>query len=454
MSEATMKVAFLSLIADTGHVSPILKTARIFQSHGFDVLYIGPIETQPLAEYAGIPFRDIGGVRPSGCVQYMKVLTAKSQNWRYVIYGYWFAIKYLERSVFNGHQRKDRLCEETKKFDPDLLVADDHLFLNVFCDVANQLRKPLLAINSEGSFHKELDDMPFEKGFEYYYLTFLKYLLEPAFSIFKWLSSPMFMWRRMKENRKALLSQALSFRVESLKESSSQIQIISPGISYLESMFVPSEVSECHKTKVMGPLPVVSYGKLERELTEWLDERKQVIYVSFGTMVQVEASLIENIIQACHAIDACVLWVSPICPEISIFSEHPQSFKWVEWASQVDILKHRNIAAFITHGGAGAVQESIFFGVPMVIIPHIWDQFYNARRAAQFGVAVRLNRNAATKEQVVLAIEKALTLSDQAKEISHEFAAAECSENVVALGRKYISHTEIPGNTAPKRKTN
>lgn len=45
-----------------------------------------------------------------------------------------------------------------------------------------------------------------------------------------------------------------------------------------------------------------------------------------------------------------------------------------KWLPQSDILAHRNIILFITHGGVFGKQEGIYRGVPMLFIPLYSDQ--------------------------------------------------------------------------------
>jgi vancomycin aglycone glucosyltransferase len=45
------------------------------------------------------------------------------------------------------------------------------------------------------------------------------------------------------------------------------------------------------------------------------------------------------------------------------------------------------LAAVVHHGGAGTTHTAARAGVPQIVVPHVLDQFYFARRAEQLGVA-------------------------------------------------------------------
>ena len=53
-------------------------------------------------------------------------------------------------------------------------------------------------------------------------------------------------------------------------------------------------------------------------------------------------------------------------------------------------LAHPKTKLFITHGGMFGVQESIYHGVPLVVLPIFGDQFDNARRIQDKGLGVVL----------------------------------------------------------------
>jgi glucuronosyltransferase len=54
-------------------------------------------------------------------------------------------------------------------------------------------------------------------------------------------------------------------------------------------------------------------------------------------------------------------------------------------------VEHRNIRAFITHGGAMGLQEAIACGIPMIGIPLFADQYSNIKNVAEKKVAISLD---------------------------------------------------------------
>lgn len=63
---------------------------------------------------------------------------------------------------------------------------------------------------------------------------------------------------------------------------------------------------------------------------------------------------------------------------------------------QLDLLERA--AAFVTHGGMNSVQEGLYFGVPMLVVPQRGDQYLSAARVEELGAGLALPPQNATPE--------------------------------------------------------
>jgi MGT family glycosyltransferase len=78
-----------------------------------------------------------------------------------------------------------------------------------------------------------------------------------------------------------------------------------------------------------------------------------------------------------------------------------------EWLSHRQLLPR--CAAVVTTGGAGTIMAALQAGVPLVVVPTIWDKPDNARRVAEAGVGVRLTSGRCTPPRLRAAVELVLT---------------------------------------------
>ena len=84
----------------------------------------------------------------------------------------------------------------------------------------------------------------------------------------------------------------------------------------------------------------------------------------------------------------------------------PRGMIAVPYAPFSTLLPHA--AATVHHGGIGSTAQALRSGRPMVVIPHAHDQFNNAVRAAELGVASIVPRHKLTARRLADALGKVL----------------------------------------------
>lgn len=111
-----------------------------------------------------------------------------------------------------------------------------------------------------------------------------------------------------------------------------------------------------------------------------------VVYVGFGSMVTRDsARLTELVVEAAARASVRVL-VSAGWAGIGGGDLPPHALA-VGALSHASLLPR--VAAAIHHGGAGTTHSALRAGVPQVIVPHLLDQYYWARRVPALGIGVR-----------------------------------------------------------------
>lgn len=80
------------------------------------------------------------------------------------------------------------------------------------------------------------------------------------------------------------------------------------------------------------------------------------------------------------------------------FTDIPSNVLIKKWLPQSDILAHPNVVLFISHGGMASTTESMYHGVPLLVIPFFGDQFRNAHRVSSAGYGKILKYNDISEE--------------------------------------------------------
>jgi MGT family glycosyltransferase len=97
-----------------------------------------------------------------------------------------------------------------------------------------------------------------------------------------------------------------------------------------------------------------------------------------------------TVLQIGRHVDPAVLGAVPATVEV-----HP-------WVNQLAILREAD--AFLTHAGMGGSVEGLFCGTPMLVAPQAADQFDNADRLVELGVARRVDTTTSTAEELRAAL--------------------------------------------------
>uniref|UniRef100_A0A672G9B6 UDP-glucuronosyltransferase n=1 Tax=Salarias fasciatus TaxID=181472 RepID=A0A672G9B6_SALFA len=106
------------------------------------------------------------------------------------------------------------------------------------------------------------------------------------------------------------------------------------------------------------------------------------------------------------------------------FAELPQKVIWrfegeqpsslgnntllVKWLPQPDLLGHPKTRLFVAHGGTNGVYEAIYYGVPVLGLPLLFDQFDNLLRLKVRGAARVVEAYSLTKENFLDALKDVL----------------------------------------------
>jgi MGT family glycosyltransferase len=132
-----------------------------------------------------------------------------------------------------------------------------------------------------------------------------------------------------------------------------------------------------------------------------------VVYISLGTLFNADAAFYRICFQAFSAENLQIILStgSSVSPES--LGPAPANFIVQPRVPQLDVLLRA--AAFVTHGGMNSVSESLWHGVPVVVIPQMSEQAIVGRRVEEVGAGLYLGREYVTAEKLRDAVGRLLT---------------------------------------------
>ncbi|KYM77712.1 Ecdysteroid UDP-glucosyltransferase [Atta colombica] len=156
-----------------------------------------------------------------------------------------------------------------------------------------------------------------------------------------------------------------------------------------------------HIAKVPDALP--------KNVKQFLDDAKEgFIYVSLGSNVKWEElpnNTLEAFVDGFSTLPYKIVW--KLNPDLL-----PRKYKnilMLQWFPQQSILAHPNIKLFIYQGGLQSTEEALYYGIPLIGFPIIWDQTYQVRNIVRLGIGVHLQIDTISKETVKAAIHEVIS---------------------------------------------
>jgi MGT family glycosyltransferase len=131
-----------------------------------------------------------------------------------------------------------------------------------------------------------------------------------------------------------------------------------------------------------------------------------LIYASMGTLQNRLSYIFYYIAQACVGLDAQLVITLGGGLESQALSNLPGNPIVVKYAPQLELLQKASLT--ICHGGLNTVSESLFYGIPLVVIPITNDQPGVAARVASTGVGKFVTTSRLSVSKLRYAIQEVL----------------------------------------------
>ncbi|XP_022175624.1 UDP-glucuronosyltransferase 2B15-like [Myzus persicae] len=153
------------------------------------------------------------------------------------------------------------------------------------------------------------------------------------------------------------------------------------------------------------PLNVVNVGgihlkppkKIPKDILEFIEDAPHgVVVFTFGSTTSM-TTLPKNILTAFKEALA-ELPQKVLLKYEEEMKDKPKNVMTIKWLPQRDILLHRNIKLFVSHGGISGLYEAVDAGVPVLGFPLFGDQYRNIDNLVEAGMAKSMELYSVTKD--------------------------------------------------------
>lgn len=155
-------------------------------------------------------------------------------------------------------------------------------------------------------------------------------------------------------------------------------------IVYTSPEFQPCSETFSDKYAFVGP-------SIRPATDEFEKKKNKLIYISMGTVNNDMMPLYKRCISALADTEYQVIMSVGNLVSIEEFGELPENISIFAHVDQIAVLQQADI--FVSHCGMNSVNESLYFGVPLVMLPQTSEQGGVAERVYQLGAGIKLNKS-------------------------------------------------------------
>ena len=367
------KIIFFCIPAH-GHTNPTLGVVRELVSRGHEVFYYSYDIMREKIESAGATF--------ISCDDYDMEQRLSAKEAVRVGKDLAFSTKILVDTTL---ALEDKVCREIAELKPDCIVADSMALWGKA--VALKLGIPFVSSTTTFAFNRHS----------------AKVMKQGLMDFFKMIFS----------------MHKVAKQVKRLKDKGYPVKNIignddnTHTIVYTSPEFQPCSETFSEKYAFVGPSI--------RSATEEIDKKRdRLVYISMGTVNNDMMPFYKTCICAFKDTDYQVIMSVGNLVSIDEFGELPENISVFSYVDQIAVLEKADV--FVSHSGMNSVSESLYFGVPLVMLPQTQEQKGVAERVVELGAGIKLDK--LDGESVLRAVKQILhdsTYKKNAEEVAEGF---------------------------------
>jgi MGT family glycosyltransferase len=373
------KIVFFSIPAH-GHTNPTIPVVAELVNKGHQVWYYSFQEFQEKIEGAGAVFIACDEFLPKASQQELDKKVGKD-----------FAAL-IEMAADTTIALDEKVCKELREIQPDCIVSDSICIWGKL--FAKKLGIPYICSTTTFAFNQQTAKL-------------MKQSLSEIWRIIKGMPRINKKIEELKHHGYEVVNFA------SLIENDNETDTI----VYTSKEFQPLADTFSKRYAFVGP-------SIRSSLTVSQDKTdKKMIYISLGTVLNQNHNFYHHCIKAFANTDYKVVMSVGEKTEISSLGTIPENFTVKASVDQIAVLQAAHV--FITHCGMNSVNESLYFGVPMILFPQHGEQRTVANRVAELGAGIKL-KGKKTKDLVEAAAEVLANpaYKENAQKLSESFRKA------------------------------
>ena len=337
------KIVFFCIPAH-GHTNPTLGVVRELVNRGHEVWYYSYHMMREKIEAAGATF--------VSCDDYdmEQKLTAKDAT--RVGKDLAFSTKILVDTTL---ALDDKVCEDMKRMKPDCIVADSMAVWGKA--VAMKLGIPFVSSTTTFAFNK-------------YSAKIMKQNIGELFKM-------IFSMPKIQKDIARLQNKGYPVKniLDIIQNDDNTHTIV-----YTSPEFQPFSETFSDKYAFVGPSIRPVTCEIEKT-------RDKLVYISMGTVNNDMFPLYQQLIETFAGTDyQVILSVGSLVP-MDQFGKLPENISVYESVDQIAVLRKADV--FVSHCGMNSVNESLYFGVPLIMLPQTSEQSGVANRVSQLGAGIR-----------------------------------------------------------------
>ena len=341
------KIVFFCIPAH-GHTNPTLGVVRELVSRGHQVWYYSYNMMREKIEAAGATF--------VSCDDYDMEQKLNVKDATRIGKDMAFSIKILVDTTL---ALDDKVCKEMEELKPDCIVADSMALWGKA--IARKLHIPFVSSTTTFAFNQHSAKV-MKHG--------LRDLFQMLFAI-------------PKTDRQIRRLQDKGYPVKNVLDIIGNDEN-THTIVYTSPEFQPSSETFSEKYAFVGPSIRPATDEIEKK-------SGKLIYISMGTVNNDMMPLYKQCIAALADTEYQVIMSVGDLVSMKEFGTLPSNISVFTHVDQIAVLQQADV--FVSHCGMNSVSESLYFGVPLIMLPQTAEQAGVAERVYQLGAGIKLDKS-------------------------------------------------------------